>query len=87
MYSNRKCLDKSVIYTLVQDVNIFCSLIYVCALTTTLFSTQDTWLYHLTVAAGSSATFKVGTEYEQLIGKLLDAEGGPGEKLKGNYVI
>lgn len=37
-------------------------------------------MYHLTVAAGSSATFKVGTEYEQLIGKLLDAEGDPGEK-------
>ncbi|XP_068195586.1 pleckstrin homology domain-containing family H member 1 [Antennarius striatus] len=36
---------------------------------------KDTWLYHLTVAAGSSATFKVGTEYEQLIGKLLDADG------------
>uniref|UniRef100_A0A3P8SQ59 Pleckstrin homology domain containing, family H (with MyTH4 domain) member 1 n=1 Tax=Amphiprion percula TaxID=161767 RepID=A0A3P8SQ59_AMPPE len=38
---------------------------------------KDTWLYHLTVAAGSSAIFKVGTEYEQLIGKLLDAEGDP----------
>ncbi|XP_056151824.1 pleckstrin homology domain-containing family H member 1 [Lampris incognitus] len=38
---------------------------------------KDTWLYHLTVAAGSSASFKVGTEYEQLIGKLLDAEGDP----------
>lgn len=40
--------------------------------------TQDTWLYHLTVAAGSCATFRVGTECEQLIGKLLDAEGDPG---------
>uniref|UniRef100_A0A8D0D5I8 Pleckstrin homology domain containing, family H (with MyTH4 domain) member 1 n=1 Tax=Sander lucioperca TaxID=283035 RepID=A0A8D0D5I8_SANLU len=38
---------------------------------------KDTWLYHLTVAAGSCASFKVGTEYEQLIGKLLDAEGDP----------
>ncbi|XP_023286559.1 pleckstrin homology domain-containing family H member 1 [Seriola lalandi dorsalis] len=38
---------------------------------------KDTWLYHLTVAAGSSATFKVGTDYEQLIGQLLDAEGDP----------
>uniref|UniRef100_A0A671Z0X1 Pleckstrin homology domain containing, family H (with MyTH4 domain) member 1 n=1 Tax=Sparus aurata TaxID=8175 RepID=A0A671Z0X1_SPAAU len=38
---------------------------------------KDTWLYHLKVAAGSSATLKVGTEYEQLIGKLLDAEGDP----------
>lgn len=35
-------------------------------------------MYHLTVAAGSSATFKVGTEYEQLIGNLLDADGDPG---------
>uniref|UniRef100_A0A3Q3KBI7 Pleckstrin homology, MyTH4 and FERM domain containing H1 n=1 Tax=Monopterus albus TaxID=43700 RepID=A0A3Q3KBI7_MONAL len=38
---------------------------------------KDTWLYHLTVAAGSSAAFKVGTEYEQLVGKLLDVEGDP----------
>ncbi|XP_061467069.1 pleckstrin homology domain-containing family H member 1 isoform X2 [Rhineura floridana] len=35
---------------------------------------KDTWLYHLTVAAGSSSA-KVGTAYEQLIGKLLDSEG------------
>ncbi|XP_041122744.1 pleckstrin homology domain-containing family H member 1 [Polyodon spathula] len=38
---------------------------------------RDTWLYHLTVAAGSSGGSKVGTEYEQLIGKLLDQEGDP----------
>ncbi|XP_017277104.1 pleckstrin homology domain-containing family H member 1 isoform X1 [Kryptolebias marmoratus] len=38
---------------------------------------KDAWLYHLTVAAGCSANLKVGTEYEQLIGKLLDAEGTP----------
>ncbi|GCB83345.1 hypothetical protein scyTo_0023758 [Scyliorhinus torazame] len=37
---------------------------------------QDTWQYHLTVAAGSSHS-KVGTEYEQLIGKLLDVDGEP----------
>ncbi|XP_065259865.1 pleckstrin homology domain-containing family H member 1 [Emys orbicularis] len=37
---------------------------------------KDTWLYHLTVAAGSISA-KVGTAYEQLIGKLLDAEGDP----------
>ncbi|XP_078262285.1 pleckstrin homology domain-containing family H member 1 isoform X2 [Rhinoraja longicauda] len=34
---------------------------------------KDTWLYHLTVAAGSSRS--VGTEYERLIGKLLDVDG------------
>ncbi|XP_003962303.1 pleckstrin homology domain-containing family H member 1 [Takifugu rubripes] len=38
---------------------------------------KDTWLYHLMVAAGSSATFNVGTEYERLIGTLLDADGDP----------
>ncbi|XP_061599611.1 pleckstrin homology domain-containing family H member 1 isoform X2 [Cololabis saira] len=38
---------------------------------------KETWLYHLTVAAGSSAKFKVGTQHEQLIGKLLDADGEP----------
>ncbi|XP_030641946.1 pleckstrin homology domain-containing family H member 1 [Chanos chanos] len=38
---------------------------------------KDTWLYHLTVAAGSSASLKVGTEYEQMIGKLLDIDGDP----------
>ncbi|KAJ8401154.1 hypothetical protein AAFF_G00387360 [Aldrovandia affinis] len=38
---------------------------------------KDTWLYHLTVGAGSSACLKVGTEYEQLIGKLLDVDGEP----------
>ncbi|XP_075282228.1 pleckstrin homology domain-containing family H member 1 isoform X1 [Opisthocomus hoazin] len=41
---------------------------------------KNTWLYHLTVAAGgSNAT--VGTLYEQLIGKLLDAEGDPNSPL------
>lgn len=39
---------------------------------------QDTWLYHLTVAAGGSSA-KVGTAYEQLIGKLMDGEGDPGK--------
>ncbi|TSN67090.1 Pleckstrin homology domain-containing family H member 1 [Bagarius yarrelli] len=38
---------------------------------------KDTWLYHLTVAAGNCASLKVATEYEQLIGKLLDVDGDP----------
>uniref|UniRef100_A0A8C3LK34 Pleckstrin homology, MyTH4 and FERM domain containing H1 n=1 Tax=Chrysolophus pictus TaxID=9089 RepID=A0A8C3LK34_CHRPC len=41
---------------------------------------KDTWLYHLTVAAGSRNS-TVGTSYEQLIGKLLDAEGDPNSPL------
>ncbi|KAM9786783.1 pleckstrin homology domain-containing family H member 1 isoform X1 [Syngnathus typhle] len=36
---------------------------------------KDAWLYHLSVAAGSGANLKVGTECEQLIGRLLDADG------------
>lgn len=48
---------------------------------------QDTWLYHLAVAAGSSGTFKVGTEYEQLIGQLLDAEGDPGEESQPTLLV
>uniref|UniRef100_A0A8C2HUB6 Pleckstrin homology domain containing, family H (with MyTH4 domain) member 1 n=1 Tax=Cyprinus carpio TaxID=7962 RepID=A0A8C2HUB6_CYPCA len=40
---------------------------------------KDTWLYHLTVAAGSCTSLRVGTEYEQLIGKLLDVDGDPGQ--------
>ncbi|XP_048831202.1 pleckstrin homology domain-containing family H member 1 [Brienomyrus brachyistius] len=42
---------------------------------------KDTWLYHLTVAAGSSASQKVGTEYEMLICKLLDVDGDPDSEL------
>ncbi|XP_064014476.1 pleckstrin homology domain-containing family H member 2 isoform X3 [Pogoniulus pusillus] len=35
---------------------------------------KDTWLYHLTVAAGS-ASVNVGSEFEKLICKLLNMEG------------
>ncbi|XP_065487866.1 pleckstrin homology domain-containing family H member 2-like isoform X1 [Caloenas nicobarica] len=35
---------------------------------------KDTWLYHLTVAAGSTSV-NVGSEFEQLICKLLNMEG------------
>ncbi|KAL4693013.1 hypothetical protein H8959_016823, partial [Pygathrix nigripes] len=41
---------------------------------------KDTWFYHLTVAAGGSSA-KVGTAYEQLIGKLMDGEGDPDSPL------
>ncbi|NIG60453.1 pleckstrin homology domain-containing family H member 1 [Pontoporia blainvillei] len=43
---------------------------------------KDTWLYHLTVAAGGRSA-KVGTAYEQLIGKLMDGEGDPDLALQG----
>lgn len=37
---------------------------------------KDSWLYHLTVAAGGG-TGNVGTEYEQLIAKVMEANGDP----------
>uniref|UniRef100_A0A8C5NZJ6 Pleckstrin homology domain containing, family H (with MyTH4 domain) member 2 n=1 Tax=Jaculus jaculus TaxID=51337 RepID=A0A8C5NZJ6_JACJA len=37
---------------------------------------KDTWLYHLTVAAGSN-NVSVGSEFEQLVCKLLNIEGEP----------
>ncbi|XP_048338961.1 pleckstrin homology domain-containing family H member 2 [Sphaerodactylus townsendi] len=37
---------------------------------------KDTWLYHLTVSAGST-NINVGTEFEQLVCKLLNIEGEP----------
>ncbi|XP_016392682.1 pleckstrin homology domain-containing family H member 2-like [Sinocyclocheilus rhinocerous] len=37
---------------------------------------KTAWLYHLSVAAGS-AVEQVGTEFEQLLGKLLSIEGDP----------
>ncbi|XP_005998342.1 pleckstrin homology domain-containing family H member 2 [Latimeria chalumnae] len=41
---------------------------------------KDTWLYHLTVAAGNT-TINVGTEFEQLVGKLLFVEGEPSSQI------
>lgn len=37
---------------------------------------KEAWLYHLTVAAGSN-NVNVGSEFEQLVCKLLNIEGEP----------
>lgn len=37
---------------------------------------KDSWLYHLSVAAGTTMG-KVGTEFEQLVGKLFQLDGDP----------
>ncbi|XP_054456041.1 pleckstrin homology domain-containing family H member 2 [Anoplopoma fimbria] len=37
---------------------------------------KDSWLYHLSVAAGTTVG-KVGTEFEQLVGKLFQLDGDP----------
>ena len=34
---------------------------------------QESWLYHLTVASGASAACDVGTEFEQLLARLMTA--------------
>lgn len=39
---------------------------------------QDSWLYHLSVAVGTTVG-RFGTEFEQLVGKLLQLDGDPGE--------
>ncbi|XP_037600337.1 pleckstrin homology domain-containing family H member 2 isoform X2 [Cebus imitator] len=41
---------------------------------------KDTWLYHLTVAAGSS-NINVGSEFEQLVCKLLNIDGEPSSQI------
>ncbi|XP_028279419.1 pleckstrin homology domain-containing family H member 2 [Parambassis ranga] len=41
---------------------------------------KDSWLYHLSVAAGSMVG-KVGTEFEQLVGKLFQLDGDPNSQI------
>ncbi|XP_048061581.1 LOW QUALITY PROTEIN: pleckstrin homology domain-containing family H member 2 [Megalobrama amblycephala] len=41
---------------------------------------KTAWFYHLSVAAGT-AVGQVGTEFEQLVGKLLNMQGDPGSPL------
>ncbi|KAG5831318.1 hypothetical protein ANANG_G00302510 [Anguilla anguilla] len=41
---------------------------------------KEAWLYHLSVASGSTGG-QVGTEFEQLVGKLLQVEGDPGSQI------
>lgn len=41
---------------------------------------KDAWLYHLSVAAGSMVG-KVGTEFEQLVGKLFQLDGDPNSQI------
>lgn len=39
------------------------------------FYMQDSWLYHLTVVSGAGPN--AGTQYEQLVQKLMEVEGDP----------
>nr|XP_023660152.1 pleckstrin homology domain-containing family H member 2 isoform X1 [Paramormyrops kingsleyae]XP_023660153.1 pleckstrin homology domain-containing family H member 2 isoform X1 [Paramormyrops kingsleyae] len=41
---------------------------------------KEAWLYHLSVAAGAAGG-QVGTEFEQLVGKLLQVEGEQGSQI------
>lgn len=40
-----------------------------------VFQEKDAWLYHLTVASGCGPS--TGTQYEQLIHKLMEVDGDP----------
>ncbi|XP_024152637.1 pleckstrin homology domain-containing family H member 2 isoform X1 [Oryzias melastigma] len=41
---------------------------------------KDSWLYHLSVAAGTTVG-KIGTEFEQLVGKLYQQDGDPNSQI------
>ncbi|XP_023818940.1 pleckstrin homology domain-containing family H member 2 isoform X2 [Oryzias latipes] len=41
---------------------------------------KESWLYHLSVAAGTTVG-KVGTEFEQLVGKLFQEDGDPNSQI------
>uniref|UniRef100_A0A667XPN1 Pleckstrin homology, MyTH4 and FERM domain containing H2 n=1 Tax=Myripristis murdjan TaxID=586833 RepID=A0A667XPN1_9TELE len=41
---------------------------------------KESWLYHLSVAAGTTVG-KVGTEFEQLVGKLFQLDGDPNSQI------
>lgn len=38
---------------------------------------QDSWMYHLTVVSGGGPN--AGTQYEQLVQKLMETDGDPSE--------
>lgn len=40
---------------------------------------QDNWLYHLTVVSGGGPN--AGTQYEQLVQKLMELDGDPSKSL------
>ncbi|KAK3554792.1 hypothetical protein QTP70_033487, partial [Hemibagrus guttatus] len=44
------------------------------------------WLYHLSVAAGTNVG-QVGTEFEQLVGRLLSVDGDPGSQVWRNPML
>ncbi|XP_076017082.1 pleckstrin homology domain-containing family H member 2 [Genypterus blacodes] len=47
---------------------------------------KDAWLYHLAVAAGTTVG-KVGTEFEQLVGKLFHLDGDPNSQIWRHPVL
>uniref|UniRef100_A0A672K4K9 Pleckstrin homology domain-containing family H member 1-like n=1 Tax=Sinocyclocheilus grahami TaxID=75366 RepID=A0A672K4K9_SINGR len=83
-YYYRNQDDKVDIFSFLQFRVLLVALVTYSILTALI---SDTWLYHLTVAAGSSASLRVGTEYEQLIGKLLDVDGDPDSALWKREVL
>jgi hypothetical protein len=43
--------------------------------TQVFFLFQDSWMYHLTVVSGGGPN--AGTQYEQLVQKLMETDGDP----------
>jgi pleckstrin homology domain-containing family H len=40
---------------------------------------KDTWMYHLTVVSGGGSS--AGTQYEQLVQRLMEVDGDPSKKI------
>uniref|UniRef100_A0A2K6LJH1 Pleckstrin homology, MyTH4 and FERM domain containing H2 n=1 Tax=Rhinopithecus bieti TaxID=61621 RepID=A0A2K6LJH1_RHIBE len=66
------CLYK--LFFSLSDQNCVFTFLLICS------GFQDTWLYHLTVAAGSN-NVNVGSEFEQLVCKLLNIDGEPSSQI------
>lgn len=46
---------------------------------------RDNWLYHLTVVSGAGPNS--GTQYEQLVQKLMETDGDPSKTICKNFIL
>lgn len=45
---------------------------------------RDNWLYHLTIVSGGGSN--AGTQYEQLVQKLMETDGDPSKKIGKKHI-
>lgn len=51
-------------------------------MTYSIFCFQDSWMYHLTVVSGGGPS--AGTQYEQLVQKLMETDGDPSKDINNS---